>query len=310
MILTVTPNSALDRVIVIDSFQPTHTMHAKKVINSVGGKGLDASVALRTLGAETTAVSFVAGITGQQLKGLLDDYTIQHDFIWVGGETRTAHVLVETKENRHSHVMTGRLEISSEDWQEFLRRIQTHLPAAAWLVSGGSLPASIPTSCYHTLTELAHEANVPVLIDASGDAMRLALSARPTVIKMNRAEYEETFGVKLLSIADIKTHAIHVSTQFKIQNLVVTWGKEGIFGFNAEGAYLAAAPPQQQINAAGAGDAASAALAWRLSLNDTWPDALRWAAAAGAAVVLTEGTADFRMDDLSKILEQVNVRKI
>ncbi|MGB9800342.1 MAG: hypothetical protein ACPLUL_09645 [Thermanaerothrix sp.] len=107
MYLTVTPNSALDRVYFIDAFIPGTRMVATKSVESVGGKGLDASVALRGLNLETLALGFVAGNNGHALVNLLDNYGIHHDLIWVEGETRLAMVIVEQSHHRHSHIMSG-----------------------------------------------------------------------------------------------------------------------------------------------------------------------------------------------------------
>ncbi|KPL82894.1 hypothetical protein SE15_12715, partial [Thermanaerothrix daxensis] len=57
-------------------------------------------------------------------------------------------------------------------------------------------------------------------------------------------------------------------------------------------------------------DATSAALAWRLSLGDPWPEALRWAAATGAATVLTEGTADCHFADVQNLYPLVQIREL
>ena len=46
MILTLTPNAALDRLLFIDEFKPGTVMRPQKMIDKVGGKGLDSSVAL------------------------------------------------------------------------------------------------------------------------------------------------------------------------------------------------------------------------------------------------------------------------
>lgn len=310
MILTITPNSALDRVIFIDEFRPETVMRSGKVVNSVGGKGLDASVVLRALGVETVGLSFVAGITGQQLVGLLEDYGIGHDLIWVEGETRIAHVLIETRHNRHSHVMAGALSVSPEACEESLQRFRSRLAQADWVIAGGSLAVGVPISYYRSLSEMAREEGVPILIDSAGEPILEALPAHPTVLKMNRAEFAETFGVPARPIGKLKEQTEEFLRRWNVGALVLTLGKDGILAHTPEGAYHATAPSQKQINAAGAGDAVSAALTWRFSLGDAWPEALRWAAAAGAAVVLTEGTADCYMVDIKRILPETDVQPV
>src|SRR4030042_5365866 len=135
MILTVTPNSALDRVIFINQWQPGAVMRTTSVVTSVGGKGLDASVVLRTLGVETVGMTFAAGEVGRQLVALLEKYGIVHDIVWVEGETRIAPVIVETLHQRHSHIMTGALHISSEACADFRERFGQHVRQASWVIA-------------------------------------------------------------------------------------------------------------------------------------------------------------------------------
>ena len=57
MILTINVNAALDRTMFIDAFEPTTVMRPERVVESIGGKGLDTSVALQSLGVRHIAMS-------------------------------------------------------------------------------------------------------------------------------------------------------------------------------------------------------------------------------------------------------------
>lgn len=308
MILTVTLNSALDRVLFIDEFQPGTTMHPQKVIESVGGKGFDTSVVLQTLGVANLALGFVAGSIGRCLVDLLAGYGLSHDLIWVEGETRTAYVLVETRRHRHTHLITAGLSVSPAGYQALLERYRLHLNKATWVVMGGSLAAGVPVSSYRHLVELAQQARVPALVDSFAEPLLATLPVRPAILKMNQTEFSRTFGLQAGSLEDLIVSAQALRRRHHLPALVLTCGAAGILAFTPKASYRATAPPQQAVNAAGAGDGVSAALAWRLSLGANWPDALRWAAAVGAAVVLTEGTADCRWADIEHLLGQTEVR--
>jgi len=310
MILTVTPNSALDRILFLEEFRPGTTMRPEKMLESVGGSGLDVSVVLQTLKAQNIAMGFAAGPTGQRLADLLESYGIVHDLAWVGGETRTAHVLVETDHYRHSHIIAGALLVSIDAYYAFLDRYQAHLNHATWVVAGGSLPVGVPVSCYRHLTEMARKADVPILIDSFGPPMLEVLPAYPNVLKMNQYEFAESFELHPDTLDGLIVTVKSVRMQMQLPALVVTCGADGIIACTRKACYFATVPAQQAINAAGAGDGVSAALAWRLSLGDSWPDALRWAVATGAAVVLTEGTADCSLGDIEWLMGQAKVRVV
>lgn len=311
MILTLTPNSALDRVIFIEEFTPGLPMRASKVVDCVGGKGLDASVALASLGVETLGLSFVAGDIGRRLAEVLDGYGIRHDLVWLEGESRLAHVVVETRFHRHSHVMTGSLEITPAAAAELLQRYRAGLGGAAGVSMGGSLPPGLPVTYYRDMTRVAQdELGVPALIDSHGPSILAALPARPAVIKMNWREFNTTFGLGSETMAELVGQARGVFEREKLPALVITCGEDGILALTPDGVYLARIPAQQAVNAAGAGDATSAAVAWRRSLGEPWPDVLRWTAAIGAASVLTEATAECRPADVERLLPQARVEEI
>lgn len=285
-------------------------MRAARVVDCVGGKGLDASVALRTLGVDTLALSFVAGSMGRRLVEVLDGYGLKHDLVWLAGETRLAHVIVETRFHRHSHVMTGRLEITPEAATELLARYRTHLAEAGWVTTGGSLPPGLPVSYYRELTEVAREQGVSILIDGQGPPVLAALPARPAVLKMNWKEFTTTFDAPAASLAELVQQVRGVFDREQLPALVVTCGEDGILACTPAGLFRAAGPMQEAVNAAGAGDATSAAVAWRLSLGDTWPEVLAWTTAVGAASVLTECTAECRMADVERLLPQIEVQAL
>lgn len=308
MYLTVTANSALDQVCFIKRFIPSTRMVASKFVEGVGGKGFDTSVALRGLNLQTTALGFVAGNNGKRLKQLLESYGIVHDLVWVDGETRIALVIVEQDYNRHSHIMVGGYNISHDAQNDLINRFENHLPLAKWVILAGSLPEGIRSDFYACFIQIANRYNVPVLVDCSGEPALQCAVTRPHVLKMNWSEFNQTFQVNCEFVEELSQVARDIRLKLDLDALVITCGEEGVLATTNQGDFLATAPHQEPINAAGAGDATSAALTWRLSLGDKWPEALRWAAATGAASVLTEKTAECNYANVEKIYHLVKLR--
>ncbi|MGQ9683180.1 MAG: 1-phosphofructokinase family hexose kinase [Anaerolineae bacterium] len=308
MILTITLNSAIDRVLLLDELTPGGPMCARGEVVSVGGKGLDASVVLRHLGVETVGLAFVGGETGRQLQALLVGYGILPELLWVEGETRTIYVLAESRHKRVSHIKLGGLRIEEKDLQRLMQAYRQRLPESAWVICSGSLPEDVPVDTYAWLARESRERGVPFLVDCAGEALLATLPHRPDIAKLNWEEFEATFGVRAGSLEELASMAAEIARDCRMHNLVLTCAAEGVLALTQEGRYHALAPVQEVVNAAGAGDAVSSALAWRLSLGDPWPEALRWAAACAAAVVRTEGTADCRWVDVLALLPMIAVQ--
>lgn len=310
MILTVNANAALDRTMFIDEFLPMTVMRPNRVVVSVGGKGLDTSVALQSLGVSHVAMGFMAGKTGEALVELLNGYGIKHDLVWVAGDTRIAHVIAETKHHRHSHIITPGYSIRPPDEEEFFLRYRRRVEDVKWVAAAGSMPPGLRKDFYKVITEIGEKAGVRTLIDCPGDPILQALPARPAIVKMNRSEFSQTFETNFEGMASLEVNARKVLAHFGLESLVITCGEDGILAVTADQSYLAVSPPQQEVSAAGAGDAVSAALVWRFTEGDTWSEALRWAAATSAATVLTEATAESRKEDVNRIYPHVVVSKL
>ncbi|MEA3327225.1 MAG: hexose kinase [Chloroflexota bacterium] len=310
MILTVTPDPVLDKIYFIDEWLSSSVMHAHKTILSVGGKGLDSSVALSHLHQESIALCFLAGETGKQLSSLVNQYGIQSKPTWVDGETRCATIIAEQKHQRHTHLFSGGISVSDKHLEQFTQQFHQELENTEWIITGGIFPASLPQDFFVMLIQLAHQAGVKVLIDSHSQYIKPTLSEKPDVLKMNWKEFEWTFDAHSNSIEELILQAEQVYRQSPMESLVITCGAQGILAFTPAGIFHAIPPTLQVVNAAGAGDAASAALVWRLNQGEAWSEALRWAGAVSAAVVLTEGTADLHYRDVQDLLPEITLNEI
>ena len=84
MIYTVTFNPAIDYVVRLNGpLVPGEINRAVSEDFQFGGKGINVSNMLRTLGMETTALGFIAGFTGDGLENGLREMGLTTDFIRV-----------------------------------------------------------------------------------------------------------------------------------------------------------------------------------------------------------------------------------
>ena len=89
MIYTITFNPALDYITQVDNFEigKVNRTITEKIL--AGGKGLNVSIVLKNLEIDNTAISFIAGFTGDELERIIKEHNIKTDFINVqNGNTR------------------------------------------------------------------------------------------------------------------------------------------------------------------------------------------------------------------------------
>ena len=72
MIYTVTFNPALDYVVFLADLKLGDVNRSTRESIFYGGKGINVSTILNTLGLETTALGFIAGFTGKAIEDGLD----------------------------------------------------------------------------------------------------------------------------------------------------------------------------------------------------------------------------------------------
>jgi 1-phosphofructokinase family hexose kinase len=310
MIFCINANSAIDRVIFIDRFLSGQTMRPEVSLDCIGGKGADAALVLSVLGAPHLLLSFMAGENGRQLEKLYRKFEICYELLWVEGETRFSNVIVETDFNRHSHITTKGYSVDGEDCTRFLKRVTELASAQDWVLIGGTLPEGAPDTFYGQVIEAAHQKGARTLIDCAGKPLIQVLSSGPDVVKLNRSEFAATFGKSPDSLIDLAEAARQALADFRLNAMVITLDKEGMLAVTPEEVYRAHGLQLKPVNAAGAGDAASAAITYRLSQGDDWVSVLQWAGAAGAAVVLTQGTAECFLEDILKFRSQVQVERL
>ena len=315
MILTVTPNSALDRVIFLRDFAWGHTIRADGALWSPGGKAIDASWVLAELGQECLATGFLAGESGAFLQRMLQSHGVRTDFVWANGETRTNYVLIDRAQGVQSTVTVSGLQVGPEHVAALDAKVEQWLGRAKVLVLGGGVPAGVDPAWYGTWIRRARAQGLPVLLDASGETLARSAPAGPTVLKPNLDELAALGGGGSSGTAPKGTRgwalgAARELLDWGIELVLATLGAEGALAVTRERAFYLPPLPVEPVNCAGAGDAMIAALATAYAQG--WPleQGLRLAVAAATAVVITPGTAECHRADVERFLPQVPLEEI
>src|SRR5216684_6298070 len=109
LVLTVTPNTGLDRVLFLDRLEPGR--NAARVVWAMGGKGCDVSLILRGLEVSTVATGFAAGDLGHRMEAMLAAAGVECAFIATGGETRINTVIIEAATGTHTTICAESLQV-------------------------------------------------------------------------------------------------------------------------------------------------------------------------------------------------------
>lgn len=309
MILTVTLNAAIDKRYVVENVKTGEVNRVKECTYVPGGKGLNVSKPASIYGAEVVATGFVGGHAGNYIEDALTPFGIKSAFYHVEGESRSCiNIWDET-----NHVQTEFLEpgftLTEEDFLGFEERFKALVKDADVVAMSGSVPKGLDGTAYQRLVSIAKDAGKPVILDTSGKLLEMGIEAKPTLIKPNIDEIRMLTGKSCNDIQEIveAAKAIH---EKGVEIVAVSLGADGSLAVGDEGVFRAVVPRIDAVNTVGCGDSMIAGFALGISEGLPLEETLRRASAISAAAAMREETGFFIMEDMERLLPEIEIRRI
>ncbi|NYT02523.1 MAG: hexose kinase, partial [Methanosarcinales archaeon] len=196
-------------------------------------------------------------------------------------------------------------EIQPHELMQLIDQIESlHNPQ--FITIGGSLPRGLTVEIYKKIISVAKKCQARSVLDVDGEALRVGIEAQPDIIKPNIHELSELVGRELKEMDEIVAAARDINAR-GVEMVLVSMGGRGIVLVTADESYLAVPPEVKVENTIGAGDSAVAGFVFGLAGNKSLGEALAYAAAAGTATTLSQGTALCRREDFQAILPRVKL---
>ena len=298
MIYTVTFNPAIDYVVQLSGALALGSINRNQAEDfQFGGKGINVSSVLNTLGHKNTALGFIAGFTGDGLEKGLQELGVDTRFIRVSGMTR---INVKLKAREETEINGLGPMITEENMAQLYAQLDT-LSAGDILVLSGSIPACLPNDTYEKIMVRLDNRGISMVVDASGDLLVNVLKYHPFLVKPNDFELGEIFGKILTTDEEIIACAKRLQDMGG-RNILVSMAGNGALLLDETGnAHRIRCPKGQVINSVGAGDSMVAGfLAGWLESGD-YSYALKFGTAAGSATAFSLGLAE--RDHILRLLE-------
>ncbi|AZS38843.1 Tagatose-6-phosphate kinase [Microbacterium oxydans] len=287
MILTVTPNPALDLTWRVERLVEGGTHRTDAGAARAGGKGLNVARVAHAQGADVLAVTTVGGRVGEEFAEELRASGVPHALVPVAAETRRSIAVVDAALGDTTIINERGVNPTDVEWAALLAEVVERLAGTRVLVVSGSLPPGAPESLIPMLIAVGKDAGVPVIVDTSGPALLLAADAGASVLKPNAAELVEATG-----IADPVDGARSLIAR-GAELVLLSLGAEGMLAVTATELVHARLDEPLSGNPTGAGDAGVAGCAVLYAAGVRDPEQiLRRATAWSAAAVLTPLAGD------------------
>lgn len=301
MILTVTPNPAVDQVITLDEpLEPDAVQRGSETRFDSGGNGVNVSQFVRALGGNTLATGIVGGFTGYFIEQDLDEFDVPTDFSKTdSGPTRLNTTILARSEDppqteriqeaAEQHTQRYQLtqpgpDVSAPTVDELIETVRAHNPETVYI--GGSLPTGMNAE---DVDRIATAGEWETAVDVHGDVLD-QLEAHYEYCRPNEAHLAAATGIEIDSINACEAAAIELQ-ESGFDRVIATMGEEGSMIVSDGQTLFAPAPDVDVVDTVAAGDALFAAILW--ACEEGWSDEQALKAGVGAArrLVTVSGTS-------------------
>jgi 1-phosphofructokinase family hexose kinase len=308
LILTLTANPAIDQNFTADRLAFDDRAYVQERSEAPGGRGINASTVLHSLGVETLAIAPCGGASGERFRELLGDCGFSIELVPIRQEIRTNRSITD-RQGLTVKIDEKGPELEPDEIRALEETVLRRLGDADWLMLCGSLPPGVPSDFYKQLIEEARKQDVRTHLDVGGTPLLDGLDARPTIVAPNQTEAEQLSDRALIMRRHFHEAADHIR-RMGAETVVLSLGSRGAV-LAHEGGVTEVIPPRiDAVCPIGAGDALNAAVLWATKNGSDMQDAVRWGVAAGTASARLPGLGFANLEQIREVYAEVEVRPV
>jgi 6-phosphofructokinase 2 len=302
-IVTLTINPSLDKSTHFSKLVAEQKIRCEKPRYDAGGGGINVSKAISKLGGSSTCVFTSGGSSGEMLEDLIENEKLKSSVIKTKNWTRENFIAFENATKSQYRFGFPGNEFS-EDEKDSIIEVVSKLNAE-YLVISGSLNEGLPSNFYQKIAETAKASDIKVIVDTSGEALQKVLETGVYLIKPNIGELAKLIGVERLELPEVEKAAKDLIEKGSSEIVVVSLGAEGAILVSKNETHLVKAPKAEKKSTVGAGDSMVGGMVWALSQNKTLKEVIQIGVCCGTAATMNEGTQLFKVEDVKRLLEEM-----
>ena len=307
MIICLTPNPAIDRILFVPNLALGEVLRVSGEQVTAGGKGINVARALARLGRDHTSIGLVGGKSGEELKRLAEGEFNSH---WVSttAHTRINYTLTDSERGTTTVLnMPGGI-VPAGDWANFVAEATAASNSEDDACICGSLPPGVPRGGLSALIGNIKGKRTRVWIDMSGEPLEQALECRPYAVKINASEALVLLGAQ--ASLGVESIARLILDRSGAVFAVVTGGAKGACMATSDAVWKATTPAVDVTNVVGSGDASLAGLVAAHQDGEPPEQMLASCVAAGTASVQRVVPGELDRGEWKRLRHQVNIQRI
>lgn len=253
MVITVTPNTAIDQTIRVNRLLPGTVHRAIASKQNAGGKGINVSSYLADWGTPTKATGFL-GDNASGFESLFAQKNIEDHCIRVSGTIRTNIKIVD--EHETTDINLPGFRVAQDDLENLIDKVVCLSTKDSITVLAGSLPPGTPDPFYREIIAPLNQKHSRTILDADGLPLTTVLNSSdlPYCVKPNTRELSCWAGRSLESMDDILDEALRLKNA-GVKLVAVSMGGNGAVFVRDDEICTVKVPVVSSMSTVGAGDA-------------------------------------------------------
>ena len=278
-------------------------------MHQINGKGLNIARVLSMLGDyEYICMNILGGAIGRLIAQEAKELAIPMVNVWVAEETRINISVVHQYDGRNDVQVVNESgpRLTPKEVADFKRTFIDTLRRDHLVVVSGSVVPGVTPDDLQELAARTRSAGASLAVDIAGDWLKALVQEEPAILKVNDDELRLAFDIDPEKLGDLDAFR----DQYRIRELIITYGARGAVALTTEGA-LRAVPPDITVNyAVGSGDSFFAGYLHSRRTGTSLADALRTASSCGTANATKYGAALITRSDYEAFRDRIRIEEV
>lgn len=310
MIYTLTFAPSIDVYLYKEKISENKINHINNQVISIGGKGINVSTVLNTLGIKSTAITFVSEEFYNYFDLELNKRKIKHILFLDKSITRVNTKVIEEEKETSLNYRNCKIDESNLDK---LKEIINKLKSNDYLIISGHIPSNVSKNYLEELLTVLNKNNVNFILDISNKYLLDLLKYKPLMIKPNFEELRDIFKFDFectkMNLSKIEEYSKQLNKMGVLYSCI-TLGEMGSMITTIDKTKYGVVKEFEFINSIGCGDSFVAGFIYSY-LNDKndLDYIINFSNVIGAATANSDRLADIKMINKIAKLNHLKIKR-